>query len=220
MPYPVSSYLRLSKRMPMSNKTKLDELLKRLTDAQHEFEQEVDRLLTEKRQQFKFRLQRGKVIFERNIKRLHRQERTGIWLYLRGAPLGFILSAPVIYGMIAPLLFLDISVTIYQHICFRIYGIPRVVRRKYLYIDRHHLPYLNFIEKANCAYCGYGNGLIEYVREVVARTEQYWCPINHAKRTPDPHHRTKKFFDYGDSEAWKKKLDGMRKDWRGTAEND
>ncbi len=201
----------------MSKKTKLDELLQGLTDAQHKLEQEIDRLLTEKRRQFSYSLHRGKVIFEGNIRRLHRQQRTGIWRYLRGAPLGFIISAPVIYGMVVPLLFLDISVTIYQHICFRIYGIPRVCRGKYLYIDRHHLPYLNLIEKANCAYCGYGNGLIEYVREVISRTEQFWCPINHAKRTPDPHHRTKKFFDYGDGEAWKKKIDAMRKDWNDPA---
>jgi hypothetical protein len=115
--------------------------------------------------------------------------------------------------MIVPLVFLDLSVTLYQHICFRIYGVPRVCRKDYLYIDRHYLPYLNPIEKVNCVYCGYGNGLIEYSREVVARTEQFWCPIKHARRTPDPHHRTEKFFDYGDAEAWRNNLDKVRKDW-------
>jgi len=91
-----------------------------------------------------------------------------------------------------------------------------VCRSDFLYIDRHYLPYLNLIEKANCVYCGYANGLIEYVREVVARTEQYWCQVKHARRTPDPHQRTKKFFDYGDGETWRKKLDNVRKDWDST----
>jgi len=197
----------------MINGSGLEEILERLKAVQREFEQEVDRLLLEKREEFKYRLHRGKVVFERNIRRWQRQQRIGVWRYLRGAPIAFILSSPVIYGMIVPLVFLDLSVTLYQHICFRIYGVPRVCRKDYLYIDRHYLPYLNLIEKVNCVYCGYGNGLIEYSREVVARTEQFWCPIKHARRTPDPHHRTEKFFDYGDAEAWRNNLDKVRKDW-------
>ncbi len=197
----------------MSNKTTLDELLERLSTAQNEFEEEVDRLLTEKREQFSYSLHRGKVIFEQNVRRWQKQQRTGFWRYLQRAPIAFILSAPVIYGMIVPLLFFDLSVTLYQQICFRIYRIPRVRRGDYLFIDRQYLPYLNLIEKVNCVYCGYGNGLIEYAREVVARTEQYWCPIKHARRTLDPHHRTRKFFDYGDASAWKEKLDTIRRDW-------
>ena len=200
----------------MNNRIKLDELLERLKTTQHEFEQEFDRLLAEKQRQFSYKIDRGKIFFEDNVRRWQRQQRTGVWSFLHRAPWGFILSAPLIYGMIVPLVFLDMSVTIYQHICFRIYGIPRVRRSNYLHIDRHYLSYLNMIEKANCAYCGYGNGLIEYVREVVARTEQYWCPIKHALRTPDPHQRTEKFFDYGDAEAWQKKLKNFRKDVSGT----
>ena len=197
----------------MKNRTRLDEILNRLKAVQHEFEQEVDRLLAEKRQQFSYKLHRGKVIFQHNVRRLQRQQRTGLWRYLRGAPIAFILSAPVIYGMIVPLVFLDLGVTLYQQVCFRIYGIPIVRRGEYLYIDRHYLSYLNLIEKINCVYCGYGNGLIEYAREVVARTEQFWCPIKHARRTPDPHRLTEKFFDYGDADAWREDLDRVRKDW-------
>ncbi len=200
----------------MSNSTKFDKLLERLAAAQHEFEQEVDKLLTEKRKQFSYTMHRGRVIFEQKVRLWQHQQRTDVWSYLKKAPLGFIISAPVIYGMVVSLVFLDVSVTLYQHVCFRIYGIPRVRRSDYLYIDRQYLPYLNLIEKANCVYCGYGNGLMEYGCEVVARTEQYWCPIKHARRTPDPHHRTKKFFDYGDAEAWRNSLDTVRRDWNDT----
>ncbi len=197
----------------MTSRARLDEILERLKAVQHEFEQEVDKVLDEKRQQFSYQLHRGRVIFKRSVRHWQRQQRTGIWRYLYSAPLAFILSAPVIYGMIVPLMFLDLTVTLYQHICFRIYGVPRVRRNEYLYIDRHYLPYLNLIEKINCVYCGYGNGLIEYSREVIARTEQFWCPIKHARRTPDPHHRTAKFFDYGDADAWRENLEKVRKDW-------
>ena len=191
--------------------SKLDEILTRLRATQQELELEVDRMLASKREEFNYRFHRGKVVFEQGIQRWQREHRTGIWLYLRKAPLGHILSAPLIYGMIVPMLILDGSITVYQQICFRIYRIPRVVRQDYLVIDRNHLAYLNAIEKFNCVYCGYGNGLLEYTREIVARTEQYWCPIKHARRTLDAHSRAQKFFDYGDSRAWHEDLQKMRK---------
>jgi len=192
---------------------RLDELLARLRRIQQEIEEEIDRLLVEKRQRFQYQVRRGRVVFERKIKQLHRKERTALLTYIKGAPIATILSAPIIYGMVVPLAFLDLTITLYQQICFRIYKIPLVKRSDYLYIDRHYLPYLNLIEKINCVYCGYGNGLVEYAREVIGRTEKYWCPIKHARRTPDPHRHVEKFFDYGDGEAWKKNLKKIRQDW-------
>jgi hypothetical protein len=197
----------------MHNGKRLDELLARVKVAQQELEQEIDRLLREKREQFRFQVRRGRIIFERQVHKLHRQQRTGIWAYLKNAPLATVLTAPVIYGMIVPLALLDLTITLYQQICFRIYRIPLVCRSDYLYIDRHYLPYLNLIEKINCVYCGYGNGLIEYAREVIGRTEKYWCPIKHARRTPDPHRHTRNFVDYGDAQAWQEKLPEIRKKW-------
>lgn len=193
--------------------TTLDEILQRLHQTQLELEQELDRLLEQKRQQFKYQLQRGKVVFEQGIRRWQKEYRTGLWSYVSRAPIIFIISAPVIYGMLIPLLILDISISIYQHICFRIYRIPLVKRSDYLVIDRHQLDYLNMIEKMNCIYCGYGNGLIEYAREITARTEQYWCPIKHARRTLDQHHRTQRFFDYGDAESYTRNRKTLRQDW-------
>ncbi len=197
----------------MNSQTRLDEILERLQAAQDEFHEELDRLLEEKREQFQYSLRRGRVVFEAGIRRWHKEHRTGLWRYLSKAPVGFILSAPIIYAMVIPLVLLDLSVTLYQHVCFRIYGIPRVSRRAHVVIDRHHLGYLNAIEKFNCVYCGYGNGVIEYAREVSARTEQYWCPIKHARRTKDPHHRAERFQDYGDAAAWRAGLKALRKDW-------
>jgi len=197
----------------MQDRTTLDEILERLRRGQQELEQEIDRLLTEKRQEFQYTLRRGKVVFERGVHRLQRQQRTRLWRYLRQAPLAYILSAPVIYGMIVPLALLDLSVTMYQHICFRIYGVPRVCRSDYLVVDRHHLGYLNAIEKLNCVYCGYANGLMAYAREITARTEQFWCPIKHARRIPDPHSHFERFLDFGDAGAWPDELKSLRRDW-------
>ena len=198
----------------MANTT-LEDILERLRLTQLELENELDRLLAEKRDQFQYQLQRGKVIFKRSILHWQQQQRTGIWRYLREAPLPYILSAPFVYSMIVPLVVLDITISLYQHICFRIYRIPRVQRADYFIFDRYHLAYLNAIEKMNCFYCSYANGLIGYVREVTARTEQYWCPIKHARRILDDHQRMQKFFDYGDAEAYKRRLEEKRKEWNG-----
>lgn len=110
---------------------------------------------------------------------------------------GAVLSAPVIYAMIVPLAFIDLCFTLYQSICFPAYGVPRVDRHAYVVIDHHHLQYLDWFEKLNCVYCGYANGVIAYVREIAARTEQYWCPIKHARVVLGSHARYAAFMEYG-----------------------
>ena len=84
--------------------------------------------------------------------------------------------------MVLPIALLDLWASVYQWVCFPVYGISRVRRSAYVVIDRQHLAYLNAIEKLNCVYCGYGNGVFAYVREIAGRTEQYRCPIRHARR--------------------------------------
>jgi hypothetical protein len=76
--------------------------------------------------------------------------------------------------------------------------------------DRAGLRYLNALEKLNCAYCSYVNGVIAYVREVGSRTEQYWCPIKHARRVLGAHPRYRDFEEYGQGEQYKEKLDTLR----------
>jgi len=196
----------------MKNTSTLDEILERLHLIQQELEQEFDHLLDEKRKQFQYSIRRGRVVFARNARNWQRQYRISLWPFLSKAPFSVILSSPIIYGMLIPLSLLDLSISLYQHICFRIYDIPLVRRADYLIIDRQHLDYLNIIQKFNCIYCGYGNGVIEYAREVLARTEQYWCPIKHAQHTLSQHKRTQKFFDYGDANSWNQKLVELRKD--------
>lgn len=153
------------------------------------------------------------VTFTPRVGRPLRHQRPSIWQYLKTTRLVYLLGAPVIYGMVVPLLVLDAWATVYQHLCFRIYRIPRVRRVDYLVFDRHRLPYLNPIEKLHCLYCSYANQLMAYTREINGRSEQFFCPIKHARPTLDPHHRTARFFDYGDGRAYVQHLDTMRKDW-------
>ncbi len=140
------------------------------------------------------------------------EEKIALWDYIKkGRPL-VIISAPIIYAMIIPAVIMDIFVTIYQAICFPIYKIPKVKRSEYIRIDRHHLPYLNALQKLNCAYCGYFNGLIDYVREISSRTEQYWCPIQHSTKVKGVTLRYWHFLQYGDGKDLQKKWKELREE--------
>jgi len=196
------------------SRSPIDDIIGRIRLLQTELEHELDHLLNEKRRLFRYTLEQGRVRFERSMESLQRGYKIGLWTYLRSARPAHVLTAPIIYLIIFPSLALDLTVSVYQHVCFRVYGIPRVSRKDYFIMDHHQLAYLNIIEKFNCIYCGYTNGLIEYVREISARTEQYWCPIKHARRTPDPHYLVRNFVDYGDAEAFKQKLDDLQREVR------
>jgi hypothetical protein len=110
-------------------------------------------------------------------------------------------------------MFLDVFVMLYQVICFPVYGIPLVRRSDYIVLDRHRLKYLNWVEKCNCIYCGYFNGLMAYLREIAGRTEQYWCPIRHSRLPKSTHSRYDRFVDYGDAEGYRRELVEIRKDF-------
>jgi hypothetical protein len=171
---------------------------------------ELDAELAKRRAELRVGLEHGRIKFEEELLRRHRELRRKLLPYVFGAKPLVILTAPVIYAGIVPFLVLDLFVTVYQAVCFPIYGIPRVKRADYLVFDRHHLAYLNALEKLNCAYCAYANGLIGYTREIAARTEQYWCPIKHARRVIGTHDRYALFGDFGDAEEYQEQLARLR----------
>ncbi|HEY5740855.1 MAG TPA: hypothetical protein VIW27_14090, partial [Gammaproteobacteria bacterium] len=143
----------------------------------------------------------------------HRSLARSLSAYFADSRLLHIVTAPLIYSCILPALLMDLVVTVYQAVCFRVYGIPRVERGDYIVIDRNQLQYLNAIEKMNCVYCGYFNGFIAYVGEIAARTEQYWCPIKHARKVAAMHSRYHKFIEYGDSEDYQNRLTALRREF-------
>ena len=127
----------------------LDLLMERLRSVEAEIETE----LTKRREELRFRLENRRIVFENEVLRIHRELKTRATRYLVDANPLMILISPVIYSLIVPIALLDVWIMAYQTICFPIYKIPKVRRRDYLVFDRHHLAYLNIIEKINCAYC-------------------------------------------------------------------
>lgn len=182
--------------------TRLEGLLKRLREMQEAVQAEIE----ERRAEFRYRVERGRVVFEDDMKRRHRELREGWLSFLSRTRPMVALTAPVIYALIVPLVLLDLCVTLYQAVCFPVYGIKKVRRSDYLAIDRHQLAYLNWLQKLNCVYCGYANGVIGYVREIGARTEEHWCPIKHARRIEEPHGHYGRFVEYADGEGFREDL--------------
>lgn len=141
------------------------------------------------------------------------EHRRSLAAYLRDSRPLVLLTVPISYGCLFPFLLLDGSLRLYEAICFPLYGIPKVKRSQYLNFDRGQLPYLNPIEKIHCFYCAYVNGLCAYVTEIVARTEQHWCPIEHHLPIRAPHSRYEKFLPYGDAAAYAERVEQVRRDF-------
>jgi hypothetical protein len=147
----------------------IESLVERIKSLQSELEAE----LAIRSADLHYTLEGGRALFDREIIRAHRKLRVGFIRYVWNAGILHIITAPVIYSLIVPFALLDLFATVYQSICFPVYRIEKVRRGDYLIFDRYHLAYLNTIEKINCAYCSYCNGLLAYIREIGSRTEQY-----------------------------------------------
>jgi hypothetical protein len=185
---------------------RLGELADEIIRLQGELDREIER----RRKVLGWKIRERLVEFEHGIAIEHRKLRTGVMTFLARSSFSSIITAPVIYSLIVPLLIVDAWISLYQAICFRAYRIPRVRRADYIAFDRQHLAYLNWIEALNCLFCAYANGLIGYVREIASRTEQYWCPIKHALRISDPHRRYQQFVEYGDADGYRARLEKFR----------
>lgn len=177
-----------------------------------ELEARIEREAQARRQQWQADFESRKVRFESEVLAQQKRFKMGLLRYLLSAEWRSVLSVPFIYPVIVPLVLLDVFVTLYQWVCFPLYRIPRVQRSDFFVFDRTHLAYLNLLEKINCAYCSYGNGLMAYAREVVGLTEQYWCPIKHARKVLQAHPHYHGFADYGDAEHYRAELARLRAD--------
>ena len=184
--------------------------VRRLLQQINELEDELRDTLHAQETRLNYRISGARIEFEQAVRQAHRELKIGVLHWFRTSRPQNVLSAPVIYAMVVPFLLLDVSLSVYQAICFRLYGIARVRRSDYVVMDRHHLSYLNVFEKINCLYCGYGNGVIAYSREIAARTEQYWCPIKHARKVLGSHERYEKCQAYGFAESYHENLQAYR----------
>jgi len=188
----------------------MNDKLEALLGQMQQVEKEILRELTRKETEFFYKIKEKKVQFTEEAKIRNRLLATRLSQFLIESRFLVLLTTPFIWSVLVPIAFLDLVVSAYQAICFPIYGIPKVRRGDYLLFDRHRLSYLNAIEKLNCEYCAYANGLLAYVREVASRTEEYWCPIKHARRVLGVHPRYGSFVDYGDADAYRHDLERLR----------
>ena len=186
---------------------RIEELRERIAALQDQLEEELE----QGRDRLRHRIEDGRVIWEDGVRKSHLRLRQHIPSFVISAPIRHTLTAPVIYSLIIPFAVLHLWVWIYQAICFPVYGIPKVPRREYIRIDRHQLAYLNGIQKLNCIYCGYCNGVVAWVREVAGRTEAFWCPIKHAMKTRGNHAHYALFSEFGDGEHFREEWEESRR---------
>jgi hypothetical protein len=188
----------------------MDDRIQQILNQITALEDDLREALNEQQSSIFFQIKGKRIEFEQSIKETHKRLKTNFFRWLVTYRPQNLITGPIIYSMIIPLLITDFFVTFYQLTCFPIYGIKKVRRSNYIVYDRQQLDYLNFIEKFHCTYCAYGNGMIAYVSEVIARTEQYFCPIKHARKILGTHSRYARFLEYGDAENYEQKLEEYR----------
>lgn len=188
----------------------MNEKIRQLLDQITALEDDLRSVVLEQEDSALYKIQGKRVEFEASISQAHRRLKQGFFRWLVTYRPQNLITGPIIYSMIVPMAILDVCVSFYQATCFPIYGITKVRRGDYIVFDRQQLQYLNFIEKFHCTYCAYGNGLMAYVSEIVGRTEEYFCPIKHARKMLGQHSRYARFLAYGDAEDYAAKLEQYR----------
>ena len=160
-----------------------------------------------------YEIQDGYVKFEKDVLDKQKENMKNLIAWFREIPLLHLLSSPLIYGMLIPAILLDLILFIYLQVIFRIYKFKMIKRSDYILFDRQYLGYLNPIEKLNCMYCAYFNGLMQYASAIASRTELYFCPIKHAKKIAYKHEHYDDFLIYGDEEDYQNKLKALRENF-------
>ncbi len=173
-------------------------------------EEQLKLTLLERENRIVFRIKGKRVEFDQEVRAAHAKLKRRVLRWLVTDRPQNLVTGPIIYFMVIPMALLDLTVTLYQWLCFPIYRIARVPRADYIVFDRHQLGYLNFYERLHCEYCAYANGLLAYASEVVARTEQYFCPIKHARKVLGTHARYREFLEYGEALDYHQRLEAFR----------
>ena len=134
-----------------------------------------------------------------------------IALIKRSKPIN-LLTGPIIYAMVFPILFLDLFVGFYQLTCFPIYKLDKFKRSDFIIFDRQQLRYLDWISKFHCTYCAYAVGVVGWVSAIIGATESYFCPIKHKGKQRPPQIR-KNYIDFEESDDYDfdEKLSKIRK---------
>ena len=192
--------------VPGQGGNRMHDEIRRILGEIRALEAELREKLHAHEERLAYRIRGRRIEFTKEIRAAHRKARVGIIRWVASGDIRNILSAPFIFALIIPFALLDLFLCIYHAVCFRLYRLPPVPRADYVVIDRHHLHYLNLVQKLNC--------VIAWARELASVTEQYWCPIKHARKVRGAHTRYAQFIDYGDAEAMAVRVVDLREELR------
>ncbi|MBD3789138.1 MAG: hypothetical protein IE885_02010 [Campylobacterales bacterium] len=190
----------------------MSEKIKEIIDEIEALKNKLAEELDAKQNDFAYEIKNGYVHFEKEVLAKQKLYMKDLLTYFSEIPPIQLLIAPLVYGMILPAIVFDMMLFVYQQVVFRIYKFEFVKRSDYIVFDRNYLAYLNIIEKINCMYCSYFNGLMQYASRIAAQTERYFCPIKHAKKIAYSHDFYQDFFTYGDGVDYQKKLSRIREE--------
>ena len=160
-----------------------------------------------------YEIENGYIRFEKEIFAKQKENMKNIFAWFGEIPFLHLLTSPLVYGMIIPAIVLDMMLFIYQLVVSRVFKIKFDKRSNYIVFDRQYLGYLNLIEKFNCLYCSYFNGLMQYASSIAGRTELFFCPIKHAKKIAYKHEYYDAYLIYGDGDEYQKKLKKLRENF-------
>lgn len=187
-------------------KNKIQKLLQEIREKREELFEEYENL----KKEYWYVIEKWKIRFSEEMRKRNKFYKTSLFESIFSARVREILSMPFIYMMIVPAIILDIFLFVYQQTALRLYKVPLVKRSEYIIFERKHLDYLNLIQKVNCLYCSYVNGLFSYAVEIAGRTEKYWCPIKSASRKKWWHDWEEYFAEYGDPEKFKEVFTSLK----------
>lgn len=187
-------------------RNKIEKLLQEIREKREELFEEYESL----KKEYWYVIEKWKIRFSEEMKKRNKFYKTSLFESIFSARVREILSMPFIYMMIVPAIILDIFLFVYQQTALRLYKVPLVKRSEYIIFERKHLDYLNLIQKVNCLYCSYVNGLFSYAVEIAGRTEKYWCPIKSASRKKWWHDWEEYFAEYGDPEKFKEVFTSLK----------
>ena len=92
--------------------------IRQILDQISALEIELNAAVQEQGGRLRYQLEGHRVVFEKAIRQAHRRVKLGVFRwFLTVRPQNF-LTMPIIYGMVVPLLGIDLFVSFYQLICF------------------------------------------------------------------------------------------------------
>jgi len=189
----------------------MSDKIKEMIEEIEAMKEKLGKEIAQHEKDISYEIQNGYVRFEKEILDKQKENMKNLLAWFRDIPLLHLLVSPLVYGMLIPAILFDIILFIYQQVVFRIFKFKFIKRSDYILFDRQYLGYLNSIEKLNCLYCSYFNGLMQYASAIAGRTELYFCPIKHAKKVAYQHDFYDEFFSYGHEEKYQEKLEALRK---------